>query len=122
MARARANAAAIDVDQILDRPLADISAADFIRALNHPRISHTLRPIIADKKKYELWVDEGGIGRIPLKELLEKLRGEKKKAELEVPDPFGPVVLPADVLARGGYARLVEDVADAVEQRLKSAR
>ena len=39
--------------------------------------------LLPDKKKYELWVDEAVIDKINVADLLEKIRGEKKKLELE---------------------------------------
>lgn len=108
--------AAIDVDSLMDRPLGDISAADFLQVLTHASV----RPnalILADKKKYELWVEETVITKIPLKEVLEKVRAEKKKVELEVPDWWRWRVNPADVM-QPDFGRLVEDVAALVEQRI----
>jgi hypothetical protein len=39
-------------------------------------------PIISDKKKYELWVEED-LGGIKVGDFLQKIRAEKKKLELE---------------------------------------
>jgi hypothetical protein len=76
--------ASIDIDEVLERPLTEISAADFLHALGTPQIGD-LRPYIADKKKFELWIDEDPIIRLPLREILERIRLEKKKVELELP-------------------------------------
>lgn len=74
--------AAIDKD-IMKRPLGEVSAAEFLQVLNDSRLSSDVVALLPDKKKFELWVDEGGISKIPLGTLLEKIRGEKKKIELE---------------------------------------
>jgi hypothetical protein len=108
-------AAAIDVDSLLDRPLAELSAMEFIQALNHPKYASPSLGLIADKKKYELWVEEGVLGRYRLGDILQKLRGEKKKVELEVgpwfrnEPPFGR--------AQFEYGQLVEEIATRLEQR-----
>ena len=108
--------AAIDLDGMMDRPLGELSAADFMQVLAHPRVvAHA--SILADKKKYELWVEEGVITKIPLGEVLKKIRVEKKKAELEIPDRWRWRVNPADAI-RPEYSQLVEDVARLVEERL----
>jgi methyl coenzyme M reductase gamma subunit len=108
--------AAIDMDAMMKRSLNDISAADFIRVLGHRDLSK-LAPIVADKKKLELWIDEGPVFEVPIEELLDKIRGEKKKLELEVPDFYGPVVNPAG-LRQLDYGQLVQDVAALVEKRM----
>lgn len=77
-----AKRAAIDPD-ILDRPLGELSAADFVGALTGAGLAGHELTVLADKKKYELWVDETPIVKIPLKDLLDRVRGEKKKLELE---------------------------------------
>jgi hypothetical protein len=108
--------AAVDVDAMLKRSLNDLSAADFIRLLGH-REYVGLAPIVADKKKVELWIDEGPIFEVPLEDILDKIRGEKKKVELEVPDIYGPIVNPA-IIRQLDYSRLVQDVAALVEKRI----
>ena len=78
--------AAIDVDAALQKPLGEISAAEFLQVLAHPTIGGGKFGILADKKKYELWVEEGAIFKVPVGEILQRLRGEKKKVELEIVD------------------------------------
>jgi len=68
---------------ILNRPLGDLNAAEFLQALGTLRVAPQSLAILADKKKYELWIDEGTLPKVPVGELLDKLRGEKKKLELE---------------------------------------
>ena len=63
-----------------------------------------------DKKKFELWVEENPLPRITLGELLEKLRGEKKKVELEFGPDFGELINPP----------LLDRLADAVAERLRN--
>jgi hypothetical protein len=74
---------AIPPDELLERPLGELSAADFLTALSHPKLDQRIVSILPDKKKYELWIDEGGLPQLNLQDLLDRLRGEKKKLELE---------------------------------------
>lgn len=105
--------AAIPPDELLERPLGELSAGEFLQVLQHPAVGKANVAMLADKKKYELWVDEGPILKIDLRDLIELIKTEKKKIELEVPDRIGPVINPA--LAR---EQLVEEIATVVEQRL----
>lgn len=111
MARPRA---AIDPDQLMKRPLGEISAAEFLQVLADPSVRHPALAILPDKKKYELWVEEEPIVKISVAEFLEKVKGEKKKIELEVHpwfSKFPPVELE--------YGQLVEEIATVVEKRLR---
>ncbi len=76
--------AAVPAD-VTDRQLGELSAVDFLTALRTAQVSHVELGILADKKKYELWVEETPIDKISIKDLVERLRGEKKKLELEKP-------------------------------------
>ena len=113
-----ARRAAIDVDKVLQKPLKDISAVELIHALSRDDLV-SARPIISDKKKYELWIDETIVVNIPLADLLQRVKGEKKKLELEpqpglqLEDPFGERPGPA-------VDQLVSRIADAVEARLSA--
>lgn len=73
---------AVDGD-VLNRPLSEITAAQFLDVLQQARLSPDAMALLPDKKKYELWVDEGGLPKLSIGVLLEKLRREKKKLELE---------------------------------------
>jgi len=110
--------AAIDIDKALERPLSDLSAAEFVQVLNHPKVRHAGISLIADKKKYELWVEEGVIEKIPVGVIIEKLRNEKKKVELEPLIDLGQRIYPSDLRRDTEYARLVEDIALRIEERL----
>lgn len=79
----RASRTAIPPDEILQRPLGELTAAEFLTALSHPSVDKRSLSILPDKKKYELWVEEDGIPKITVLDLLDRLRGEKKKLELE---------------------------------------
>jgi hypothetical protein len=111
---------------ILQKPLGSISAVDFIAVLNVAKLSGDAIALLPDKKKYELWVDEGGMPKIPLGVLIEKLRREKKKLELEKrlvieslqkrvgefeigPDRMGDPVL---------REKLIDEIADEVVRRI----
>lgn len=74
---------AINPDERLSLPLGEITAADFLVALNSPSLDRYGLSLVADKKKYELWTDESGLPKLSIWELIERLRGEKKKLELE---------------------------------------
>ena len=106
--------AAIEIDTLLDRPIAELSAGEFLTALSSPKLGREVA-MIADKKKYELWVEEGPILKLSLAELLNKIRGEKKKVELEL-DPIWQWKVNPPVQA--DYGRMVEDIAALVEQRI----
>ena len=77
-----ARKAAIDPDN-LNRPLGEMSAAEFVGALAEARLATPEVAVLADKKKWELWVEETPIEKISVSDLLEKVRCEKKKLELE---------------------------------------
>ena len=74
--------AAMDKD-LLKRPFGEISAAQFLEVLNDARVAGDVIALLPDKKKYELWVDESGFPKIPIGVLIERMRREKKKLELE---------------------------------------
>jgi hypothetical protein len=77
-----AKRAAIDQD-VLDRPLGEISAVQLLDVLQQAKLSSEVMAILPDKKKYELWIDEGGVAKIPVGVIIERLKREKKKLELE---------------------------------------
>ena len=111
---------AIDFEKTMHKSLGEISAAEFLELLQHPKLRVSQKVLLPDKKKYELWVEEGVISRIPIGVILEKLKGEKKKVELE-PGPFlGERVFPAS-LRDAQYGQLVEDIAVRLESRLGSS-
>lgn len=73
---------AIDKD-VMNRPLGELNAVEFLSVLQQARLSPEVMAVLPDKKKYELWIDEGGLPRITVDRFLEKIRREKKKLELE---------------------------------------
>ncbi|MBF6023178.1 hypothetical protein [Lysobacter niastensis] len=75
--------AAIDLDQIQDKPLNSISAADFLEALGRSGHSGALMfRAWPEKKKYELFVEPEFSGGISVGGLLGRF-AEKKKYEIE---------------------------------------
>jgi hypothetical protein len=76
---------AIPPDELLERPIEELSAAEFIYALNHPDLDQTAVRLLPDKKKYELWVEETDVTKLTPRDLIDRLRNEKKKYELEPP-------------------------------------
>lgn len=74
--------AAVPAD-LAERRLGELSAIDFLGALQSAKVSQVELGVLADKKKFELWVEETQIDKLAIKDLLERVRGEKKKLELE---------------------------------------
>jgi hypothetical protein len=114
MAQQHVTAIPVD-DKALAKPLAELSATQFLAILSRgDATDRAALAILPDKKKYELWVEEGSIDRISVGALLEKLRGEKKKLELEkwhielTYDPSRNIIDP----------RVVDAIADRVVQKL----
>jgi hypothetical protein len=117
-----ARTAAIPPDEILDRPFGELSAAELLSALSHQRVPASVSALLPDKKKYELWVDEGVIDKVPLSEILRKLRLEKKKVELEKLRievdrklTIEEVIDPTDILRDPAF---IEQVAEQVAAKL----
>ena len=75
--------AAIDLDSIGEKTLAEISAADFLGALNAGNNALAQITIWPEKKKIELLVEPENLGRLVVKDILSVIRLEKKKYELE---------------------------------------
>lgn len=74
--------AAVPAD-LAERQLGELSAVDFLTALQGAKVTQAELGVLADKKKFELWIEETQVDKIPIKDLVERLRGEKKKLELE---------------------------------------
>lgn len=116
---------AVDGD-MLDRPLGEISAAQFLDVLQHVRLSPDVMALLPDKKKYELWVDEGGVAKIPIGVLLDKMRREKKKIELEkrllvenIPKRFVEREIdPGDFIDPAAREGLVQEIVGEVMKRI----
>jgi hypothetical protein len=95
--------AAIDFEKIMETPLNAISAADFLTALEQNGQARHLM-YWPEKKKYELFLEPERLPEITIGRLIDILKGEKKKAELEKLDP-------------GEYVkRTAEDVLDPQER------
>jgi len=110
--------AAINLEEAIEKPVGELSAIELLQVLGNPKVKVDLQ-LIADKKKYELWVEEGGLTKIKVRDLIERLQGEKKKVELELPPELGRRPNPFDGRFGGSYEKLVSDVAIAVSDRLK---
>jgi hypothetical protein len=110
---------AIPPDELLERPIEQLSAAEFISALNHPALDQAAVRLLPDKKKYELWVEEIDVTKLTTRDLVDRLRNEKKKVEIELtikrvtevdePDPKNLLISPV----------LVEAIAERVAERLQ---
>lgn len=120
---ARERKAAID-EEFADRALGDMSAADFLTVLNRQGlISHLV--VWPEKKKVELYLEPENLGKVNLGRLIDIIRGEKKKRELEwdpfirVRDPFlGEPNPQPSISAIGELARTLDTRLRAIEQRL----
>ncbi|MCL4834081.1 MAG: hypothetical protein KJZ86_16680 [Caldilineaceae bacterium] len=75
--------AAIDIDEIGNKSLDEISAADFLSALNQGGLATQYFVVWPEKKKVELWSEPENIGKLRIADLFDRLRAEKKKYELE---------------------------------------
>src|SRR5262245_16087572 len=119
--------AAIPADETLSRSLSDMSAAEFVQLLGRTDIvDRRAIAMLPDKKKYELWVDEEVVLKKPVGDLLDLLKGEKKKLELEkfpieniklsIEEVVNPFERVSETVAR---ERLVEAVAEAVARKFR---
>jgi hypothetical protein len=75
--------AAIDMDAIEKKRLDEISAADFLSALNAGGIALDHLTVWPEKKKVELWREPESYGEINVADIIARIRAEKKKIELE---------------------------------------
>jgi hypothetical protein len=83
-----AKTAAIEADKLDDTPLQKLSAAEFVEALQ-AREAFGLTHFWPEKKKYELELEPGVLGKLRFRDfvdILDRIRGEKKKVEYEIPD------------------------------------
>ena len=80
--------AAIDVDQIRSKTLHEISAADFVTALEQANISIQRVVDLPEKKKLELLVEPEDPPTIDVGVIIDWMRNERKKTELELPPDF----------------------------------
>lgn len=117
--------AAIDLDEIAETPLAELTADTFLEALVAGKSVEHLR-FWPEKKKYELYQEPESIGEVRFGRFRDILKGEKKKTELEVPPDLWerlrdgkPLPLPFDI---GQYERFVNRLAEDIEIRLRERR
>lgn len=106
---------AIPPEEVVRRPLSELTALDFIAAISSSRFDQRLVGFLPEKKKIELWTDESGIGGLNLADLFDRLRGEKKKLELahERDTYFGDALRESDV---------IEQIAEVVAQKLRTTK
>jgi hypothetical protein len=79
--------AAIDPDDVNSRALSDISAADFLSALDAGGLSPAALTVWPEKKKVELWSEPESYSKINLGHVIVVIK-EKKKYELEMRKPI----------------------------------
>jgi hypothetical protein len=114
MAQKDAKKAAIEIDKIRDTPLSELTADVFLEALGAGQALQHLA-FWPEKKKYELYVEPENIGRIPFDRFRDIIKGEKKKAERELPDFLDHIRWPD----RFAYEQLVDRLAKDIEGRLR---
>jgi hypothetical protein len=105
--------AAIDMDAIGDKPLGELSAADFLAALDAGGMSLHHLAVWPEKKKVELWTEPEDFGRVRVGDLVNVIRGEKKKVERELPPGFD-----SGFFDSARYSALLDRIAREVESRL----
>lgn len=117
--------AAIDLEEIRETPLAELTADRFLAALDEEKVLNYL-PYWPEKKKYELWVEPENIGRIPFERIIDIIKAEKKKTELEpyqiTVDQYihGDQFIPGDQYLTGRrYQLLLNRLADDLLVRLR---
>lgn len=75
--------AAIDPDTLSEKTLGEISAADFLTALNVGGDAIQQIALWPEKKKIELLVEPENMTKLNVRDVLIRIRLEKKKLELE---------------------------------------
>jgi hypothetical protein len=76
-------------EELADRPLEEITAAEFLEALESGGLSARDLAVWPEKKKVELTVEPENFGGVKVKDLIPVLRNEKKKVERELPPFWG---------------------------------
>jgi hypothetical protein len=107
--------AAIDLDEIREKRLSEISASDFLAALEAGGLTAQHLTVWPEKKKVELWTEPEDWQRFRIQDIFDVIRNEKKKVELEKdpgferwPDPADLVINP--VIYERLLGRLVKDI------------
>lgn len=116
---AEAKKAAIDLDTIGDKRLSEVSAVDFLAALDVGGLASNQLYVWPEKKKVELWVEPEHIylGKILVKDFFEQMRKEKKKLELEKFPGFENWRDPRDLVYDDLLNRLTRDLEDRLRVR-----
>jgi hypothetical protein len=112
---ANEKAAAIAADRHLDTQMSKLSAAQFMEAMHANQLVPHIK-FWPEKKKYELEL-EPVIDKLRLRDFIEiinRIRGEKKKVEYEVPDWWKWRVNPDPTQAEIGQR--LDDVVQKLDQ------
>ncbi|MGB5051741.1 MAG: hypothetical protein WBO46_22535 [Caldilineaceae bacterium] len=107
--------AAIDLDAIGQKTLTEISAADFLAALEQSDVSIRRLVGLPEKKKVEFWSEPETVPDNTVGDLLSYIRNEKKKLELESEPDFENWQKIREVR----YSELVARIAADVEVKLR---
>jgi hypothetical protein len=115
---AQMRSAAIDADG-RERPTTrEISAAEFLIALEQSGVGLQQLVGLPEKKKLELWVEPENVDLPSVDDLIDWIRQEKKKVELELPPNLGYW----QKIREARYNELVDRVARDVEAKLRDRR
>ena len=111
--------AAIDLDDIQEKPLGEVSAADFLNALTNSGVKGlTVMRVWPEKKKFELLLEPEFSPSFPVGKLVDRLK-EKKKRELEKAIPSE---IYKQVGAEGEWIDPRQSIVDPVEIAKEVAR
>jgi len=86
--------AAIESDSLGERDITQITAKDFLSALDREGLGASSLNLLPEKKKLELYNEPEWTSAIKVKDLVRALKTEKKKVELELPIDLGARVNP----------------------------
>ena len=71
--------AAIDMDMLGDKSLGEVSAADFLTALNAGGLTLQHLTVWPEKKKIELYIEPENLGRVQLKDVLWESESQRRR-------------------------------------------
>jgi hypothetical protein len=113
--------ASINFEEAAEKQLDQISASDFLAALDAGGLSPRNLTVWPEKKKVELLAEPENFSGLRVRDVLDVLRNEKKKLEIEWHKPPGPE---GQIDPRFHYEVIFEDLVDRVarnvEARLRS--
>jgi hypothetical protein len=120
--------ASINFDEVAEKQLDQISASELLAALDAGGVSARNLAVWPEKKKVELWTEPENFSKMRVIDIINIIRNEKKKVELEKPPgefiwskPPGPEGQIDPRISRELIIdELVDRIARNVEARLRS--